>query len=45
MSNVTVVGNAVGLFTTGGGAIISFGNNRIAGNTTNGAQTSTILQQ
>jgi hypothetical protein len=42
MSNTHVVGNGTGL---GGAAIVSFGNNRILGNNTNGAPTSTVGQQ
>jgi Right handed beta helix region len=45
ISNVMAVNNGVGLFTTGGGAIVSFGNNRIAGNVTDGAPTSTPGQK
>jgi hypothetical protein len=44
LSNVTVVNNSTGL-SSGGGPIVSFGNNRIAGNTTNGVPTSTTPQQ
>jgi hypothetical protein len=43
MTNCTVVGNNVGLAASGG-QIISFGNNSIAGNATNGSPTSTILR-
>lgn len=43
ISNVSVFNNNVGL-ATGGGNIVSFGNNRIAGNTTDGAPTATIAQ-
>jgi hypothetical protein len=39
-----IVGNAVGISATGG-QVISFGNNSIGGNTTNGAPTSTVLRQ
>jgi len=45
ISNCTVTRNFKGLASNGGGKIISFGNNRIAGNTTDGAPTSTITQQ
>lgn len=42
ISNNTITNNNVGLATSNSGSIISFGNNRIAGNATNGAPTSTI---
>jgi hypothetical protein len=42
LSNVTVFNNATGLATSGMGKIISFGNNKVDGNITNGAPTSTI---
>ena len=42
LSNMTITGNNVGLTNVSGGAIISFGNNKNAGNGTNGAPTSTI---
>jgi hypothetical protein len=42
MSNVTVVGNGTGL-NAGGGAIVSFGNNRVTGNVLDGSPTSTIV--
>ena len=42
----TIVNNNVGLNASGGGAIVSFGNNRVAGNTAgDGAPTSTISEQ
>ena len=44
VSNTLIVGNLTGLLPSGG-RIISFGNNRLAGNTTNGAFTSTLPQQ
>ena len=44
LSNVVVTGNATGL-NAGGGAIVSFGNNRVAGNGADGAATSTVGQQ
>jgi len=44
VSETTIEENALGLNTTGG-TIVSFGNNRLAGNTTNGAFTSTIPLQ
>lgn len=42
ISNDTIVHNFTGLAVNSGGKIVSFGNNRIAGNTTDGAPTSTI---
>jgi hypothetical protein len=42
LSNVTVVNNGVGLSSVNGGNIVSFGNNRIAGNVTDGAPTATL---
>jgi hypothetical protein len=42
LSNVTVVGNQTGLATSVTGQIISFGNNKVDGNSTNGSPTSTI---
>ena len=39
-----IVGNFVGI-AVAGGQVISFGNNSIGGNTTNGAPTSTVLRQ
>jgi hypothetical protein len=45
MSNVTVVGNTTtGLSAASGGHIVSFGNNKITDNTTNGSPTKTIAQ-
>jgi hypothetical protein len=44
MSNVTVVDNATGLSSTNGGQIVSFGNNKITDNGTNGSPTKTIAQ-
>jgi nitrous oxidase accessory protein NosD len=44
LSNTLIVGNTTGL-SPGGGYIVSFGNNRLNANTTNGSFTSTILQQ
>ncbi len=44
ISNNTVTHNFTGLAVNASGQIISFGNNRIAGNTTDGAPTSTIPQ-
>jgi Right handed beta helix region len=45
ITNTTVTGNSVGLDISAGASLISFGNNRIAGNGTNGAPTSTPGQQ
>ncbi|HZF12574.1 MAG TPA: hypothetical protein VFE33_27610 [Thermoanaerobaculia bacterium] len=47
MNNVTVTDNGTGLSSTGGGLILSFGNNKNDGNAggNNGAPTSTISQQ
>ena len=42
MRNSTVSGNAVGLFATGGGQIISHGGNVVTSNTTNGAFSGTL---
>jgi hypothetical protein len=42
MRDSTVSGNAVGLFATGGGQIISHGGNVITGNTTNGTFSGTL---
>lgn len=42
LSNVTVVNNSVGLSSVNGGKIVSFGNNRVAGNATDGAPTQTL---
>ena len=44
ISNNTITHNFTGLAVNASGQIISFGNNRIAGNTTDGAPTSTIPQ-
>jgi nitrous oxidase accessory protein NosD len=44
VSNTLIVGNSTGLAPSGG-RIISFGNNQLAHNSTNGAFTSTIPQQ
>jgi hypothetical protein len=44
MSNVTVVDNTTGLLATNGGHIVSFGNNKITDNGTNGSPTKTIAQ-
>jgi parallel beta helix pectate lyase-like protein len=45
MSHMVVTGNATGVSATGGSAIISYGNNRIADNTVDGAPTFTIGEQ
>jgi hypothetical protein len=45
VSNVTVVNNTTGLSATHGGHIVSFGNNKITNNGTNGSPTKTISQQ
>jgi len=45
LSNTLITQNPAGISTSGTGAIISFGNNRISGNTTDGAPTSTISQK
>ena len=43
IANTLVTNNSAnGLFPTAGGLIISFGNNQVAGNGTNGAPTSTV---
>jgi hypothetical protein len=44
ITNVTVVNNGTGLAETNGGHIVSFGNNKITDNTTNGSPTKTIAQ-
>jgi hypothetical protein len=45
ISNVMVVNNRLGLQSANGGGILSFGNNRIAGNTTDGSPTATPGQK
>ena len=45
MSNVTVTGNGTGLVANTSGSIISFVNNRIYNNTTNGAPTSSVYMK
>ena len=45
LSNVVVTDNQTGLAIGGGASVISFGNNRIQGNTTDGAPTQTIPQE
>jgi len=42
LSDSTITGNVLGLSTVGGGQIISYNNNRLRGNTTDGAPTSTV---
>ncbi len=42
ISNVTVTGNGTGLMAVNGGKILSFGNNRVNGNLSNGAPTATV---
>ena len=45
MANTLVTNNSNGLLSVSGGAIVSFGNNRVSGNFNDGAPTSTIGQQ
>ena len=45
LSDSSVHDNGTGLVSIGGGALLSFGNNQIAGNTTNGAPTGALSQQ
>jgi hypothetical protein len=45
ITNVTVVDNSTGLSLISGGHIVSFGNNKITDNTTNGSPTKTISQK
>jgi hypothetical protein len=46
ISNTTVTGNGTGLTASGGGSILSYGNNQVAGNTTgNGPATGSLSQQ
>lgn len=42
LSNSIVVGNGTGLDVANGGSIVSFGNNAIVGNTTNGSPSDTL---
>ncbi len=44
LSGMHITGNATGLETTLGGTLVSFGNNRVAGNAADGVPTSTIGQ-
>jgi hypothetical protein len=43
--NSSVYGNGVGLDAASGGGLVSYGNNSVAGNSTNGAFTATVSQQ
>jgi hypothetical protein len=43
--NTTVFDNGIGLDAASGAGLISYGNNSVAGNTTNGAFTATVSQQ
>jgi len=43
--NTTVFKNAIGLDAAGGAALVSYGNNSVAGNTTNGAFTAAVSQE
>ncbi|MEO7254168.1 MAG: hypothetical protein ABIZ64_08010 [Casimicrobium sp.] len=45
LSDSTITANTLGLSTAAGGQIISYNNNRLLGNTTNGAPTSTVYQR
>src|SRR5262249_39414682 len=45
ISETIITGNGTGLQRVNNGQIVSFGNNRIAGNATNGTPSSTIAQQ
>jgi len=45
LSNVTVTGNGTGLVSGTGGSIVSFVNNRINNNTTNGTPTSSVYMK
>jgi len=45
ISNLAVTNNQIGLNAAAGGSIISFGNNKVQGNMTNGAPTQTIPNQ
>lgn len=45
LSETAIFSNVTGISAIDGGKVISFGNNRINGNTTNGAPTSTVSQQ
>ncbi|MEO7795252.1 MAG: right-handed parallel beta-helix repeat-containing protein [Thermoanaerobaculia bacterium] len=45
LNDTTVTSNGTGLVSATGGAVLSFGSNRISGNTTNGAPTGVLGQQ
>ena len=45
LSDSTVTANAVGMQSSGGGALVSFGNNRNYGNVSNGSPDSSVPQQ
>lgn len=45
ISNMVITDNQTGLGTSGGGAILSFGNNRVQANATDGSPTQTVLQK
>jgi hypothetical protein len=45
ISNVVVTDNQTGLITGSGGTILSFGNNRVQGNVTDGSPTQTITER
>jgi hypothetical protein len=45
LSNTSIHDNFLGLDTISGGHIVSFGNNQVAGNTTDGAPTSTVTMK
>ncbi len=45
LSDATIFDNGAGLVSVGGGAVLSFGNNQIAGNGVNGAPTGVLAQQ
>jgi len=44
LTNSNIFSNTVGINTANGGSVVSFGNNRMAGNQTPGAPTSTVQQ-
>jgi hypothetical protein len=45
ISNLTIAGNNVGLQEVGGGAIVSFGNNTVGGNASDGVPTTTLSRK
>ncbi len=45
LTDSEITGNAQGLLATGGGQILSFGDNRVIGNVVNGTPTSTVTSQ